>query len=237
MKYMGSKAKYVKELLPIILQNKRVDQWYIEPFAGGCNTISKVGGNRLANDTNKYVMCMFEAACNGWRPPDVITEQEYHDIKTNQTKYQPELVGFVGIGCSYAGKWWGGYARGNTNKGLPRNYCLESKTNLINQVEGLRGTFFSAVSFEQLVIPNDSIIYCDPPYANTTKYGQHFSSDKLFAWCRKLASQGHTVFLSEYNAPSDFIPVWEKTVYNTLVAQTGSKVGVERLYTCNHFLT
>ena len=34
MKYMGSKARFSKEILPIILKERTADQWYIEPFAG-----------------------------------------------------------------------------------------------------------------------------------------------------------------------------------------------------------
>ena len=48
MKYMGSKARFTKEILPIILKDRKPEQWYIEPFAGGMNAICEVSGNRLA---------------------------------------------------------------------------------------------------------------------------------------------------------------------------------------------
>lgn len=38
MKYMGSKARHAKELLPIILANRKQGQWYVEPFVGGAGT-------------------------------------------------------------------------------------------------------------------------------------------------------------------------------------------------------
>jgi DNA adenine methylase len=50
MKYMGSKAKFSKEILPIILKDRTAEQWYVEPFAGGMNMICEVGGKRIAND-------------------------------------------------------------------------------------------------------------------------------------------------------------------------------------------
>ena len=46
MKYMGSKARFAKEMLPIILRDRTAEQWYIEPFAGGMNAICEVGGKR-----------------------------------------------------------------------------------------------------------------------------------------------------------------------------------------------
>lgn len=48
MIYMGSKARFAKELLPIILKDRKEGQWYVEPFCGGCNMIDKVTGNRMA---------------------------------------------------------------------------------------------------------------------------------------------------------------------------------------------
>lgn len=35
MKYLGSKARIAKEILPIILKDRKVGQYYVEPFVGG----------------------------------------------------------------------------------------------------------------------------------------------------------------------------------------------------------
>ena len=37
MKYMGSKNRIAKYILPIILKDRLEGQWYVEPFCGGCN--------------------------------------------------------------------------------------------------------------------------------------------------------------------------------------------------------
>ena len=42
MKYMGSKARIAKHILPIILKDRKPNQWYSEPFTGGANLIDKV---------------------------------------------------------------------------------------------------------------------------------------------------------------------------------------------------
>ena len=48
MKYMGSKARFSKEILPIILKERTADQWYIEPFAGNVPVLGDVRDkNRL----------------------------------------------------------------------------------------------------------------------------------------------------------------------------------------------
>ena len=42
MKYMGSKQRIAKHILPIILASRETNQTYVEPFCGGCNSIDKV---------------------------------------------------------------------------------------------------------------------------------------------------------------------------------------------------
>ena len=55
MKYMGSKARHAKELLPIILANRTEGQWYVEPFVGGANMIAKVEGLRQLAPTQRML--------------------------------------------------------------------------------------------------------------------------------------------------------------------------------------
>jgi DNA adenine methylase len=228
MKYMGSKNRHAKELLPIILKDRKPGQWYVEPFAGGMNMIDKVDGNRIASDTHKSLIALFSGVVNGHELPDIITEEEYRAARF-LSDYSP-LKGFIGFGCSYSGKWFGGYARGNDNAGTPRNYALESKNNILKQRDKLLGVKFFDLPYNDLEIPRDSIIYCDPPYEGTTSYKDKFNHEKFWEWCRGMSFQGHSIFISEYNAPGDFKCVWQKVVNNTLVQNTGSKQGVEKLF-------
>jgi len=231
MKYMGSKNRIAKEILPIILKGRKENQYYVEPFAGGFNMIDKVDGLRIASDTNEYLIALFKELQNGWIPPSEITESEYNEVRTNKEKYPLYYVGFVGFCCSYSGKWFGGYARGNDNNGNPRNYTDESKRNLLKQKKGIKGICIFNESYDKLQIPKNSIIYLDPPYEGTTGYKDKFDSPKFWDWCRKMKSEGHTVFVSEYDAPEDFAEVWSKKVNNSLTKNTGSKQGVEKLFT------
>lgn len=89
-------------------------------------------------------------------------------------------------------------------------------------------------SYLDLEIPQRSIIYCDPLYEGTTKYKSEFDHDTFWKWCRDMTGVGHSVFISEYNAPDDFECVWEKTVNNSLTKDTGGKQGVEKLFIYKH---
>lgn len=51
MRYLGSKARIAKEILPIILADRKEGQYFVEPFCGGCNVTASVPGNRIANDS------------------------------------------------------------------------------------------------------------------------------------------------------------------------------------------
>ncbi|RTL03542.1 DNA adenine methylase [Candidatus Dependentiae bacterium] len=235
MKYMGSKNKYAKEILPIILKDRKPGQYYVEPFVGGFNLIDKVSGNRIANDSNKYLIELFRAIQQGWIPPESIDEETYNDIKFNKDNYPPYLVGFVGFGCSFGGVFFAGYARGDSNKGHKRNYCLESRSNILNQRIGLQNIVINNLDYRHLIIPENSIIYCDPPYQGTKSYSDKFDNNIFWNWIIELAEGGgHTVFVSEYNAPEEYFEcVWSKEVIVNIDNNRKSKREIEKLFIYN----
>jgi len=234
MKYMGSKARFAKEILPIILKGRTNAQTYVEPFAGGMNMIDKVAGKRIANDIHTELIEMWKAlVCDNWKPTHY-TKEEYQQIRTDRKGYAPHIVGWVGFNVSYSGKYFGGYAGlVKTKIGTLRDYQAEAQKNVQKQIEKLRGVVFTDKEYWNIELPPNSIIYCDPPYQNTTKYSHGFNHSLFWDWCRKKSKQGHKVYVSEYNAPNDFVCVWHKQAKSSLSANglTGAnKVSTERLF-------
>jgi DNA adenine methylase len=233
---MGSKNKIANEILPLILKDRLSDQqWYVEPFVGGCNTIDKVSGKRIGNDNNLYLISMWKALQNGWNPPELITEDLYNQIRTNKENYEPELVGYVGFLLSFGAKWFGGYRRDVAGtKGDIDNMKTQSRralNSILKQSPFIQNVKFTNVNYWQMTIPKNSIIYCDPPYEGTTKYkGETFDYIKFWNWVREMSKIGHYVFVSEYNAPKDFECIWQKDVNVTLSKQDGI-VNCEKLFT------
>lgn len=234
---MGSKARHGKEMMAVIrflldLYGLNSTCW-VEPFVGGANMMvhATMFPERIANDSNAHVISMFNAVQNGWEPPDSVSEEEYRALAKAPALPGDPLVGFVGVGCSFAGKWFGGYARGNDSKGVPRNYCAESKRNILKQKPHIVGVRFGSGDYRQTSIPPGSVIYCDPPYHETTKYKAAFDTQAFWRWCGGLATKGHPVFVSEYEAPEHWTCVWSKKVFNSLTQDTGAKEGVEKLFT------
>ncbi|HHZ96826.1 MAG TPA: DNA adenine methylase [Flavobacteriales bacterium] len=230
MKYMGSKNRIAKHILPIILKDRKEGQWYIEPFVGGANIIDKVDGNRIGSDINEFLIATCKALRDGWLPHKSIPEKIFNDVKNNPENYCKQFIGYVGFQLSYGAMWFGSYRR--DNQGI-RDYSLEAYNNVKKQAPKLKGINFSCGDYFNLDIPEQSIIYCDPPYEGTAKYKankEEFNHNAFWAWCREMVMQNHKVFISEYNAPDDFVSVWQKEITSSLGKDTGSKKGVEKLF-------
>lgn len=227
MKYVGSKNKLSKELLPIINSFRKPDQTYVEPFVGGANLIDKIKGKRIAGDTHKELISMWKALQDGWVPPKIVSEQEYKAIRYGD--YPDYLKGYVGFNLSFGGKWWGGYARYTSPQGVVQPFGLQAYKFVTEQIENIKGIEFHNLPYSELPIPNKSLIYCDPPYKNTLKYKHTINHEDFYGWCRDKTSEGHTVLLSEFSAPKDFKCIFAKE-RSVSLALDGGKSNVERLF-------
>lgn len=203
--------------------------WYVEPFVGGANVICEIDcKKKIGIDTNYFLISFFKAIQRGWIPPSAVSEDQYLTIKNNQDKFEPELVAFVAFGCSFGGKWFGGYARGRTSDGRKRNYCAESQRNILKQKPKLMGIEFFHADYRKFNYPKKSTFYCDPPYAATTGYLCGFDSNAFWKW----ASQKNNIFVSEYAAPADWVSVWQQQSSSS-ICKNGRKEYCEQLFICN----
>ena len=214
MWYVGSKNRLSKELVPIIQSYINKDtKMYIEPFVGGANMIDKIQCNKkIGCDLHKQLIELLKYARDySELIPEVILEETYNDVKDNKNKYEDWYVGLVGFCATFGAKYFGGYARSKTDKFNGEKSEIAIR-NLKKQAPNLKGIDFYNCSF--LDLPKDKInncvIYCDPPYRNTTKYKtEKFPYEEFYQWCRDM-SKNNTVLISEYNMPDDFTCIWEK---------------------------
>lgn len=232
---MGSKRRIAKQILTIILEGRKDGQYYVEPFCGGCNTIDKVQGNRIANDGNPYLIAMWEALSWGWDPQKIISREHYCEVREcysqNMDVYPMHYTGWIGFVGSFNGIFFGGYAGHSviTKSGKIRDYIGEASRNILAQVPLLDGVQFTNHSYADMIIPPNSIIYCDPPYAGVSKYKYSIDHENFWAWCREKVAEGHDVFVSEYNAPDDFVCVWEQKL-RVCVNPGSDKQAIEKLF-------
>lgn len=211
MQYFGGKQRISKSLSEFLNSQLREGQPFVDLFCGSCNVISKIddGRLRIANDKHRYLIEMWKRLQNGYELPDEINEEQYKYIKNNKEE-DLCLTGFVGFGCSFAGKWFGGYARNKKGD----NYCLRSKKSTMSKLNKLKDCTFYNKDYKDVDIPYGSMIYCDIPYLNTTQYCSNevgkFNHDEFYKWVRDNSDK-YDIYISEYkkNIPDDFKVVWE----------------------------
>lgn len=219
MKYMGSKNRIAKEILPIILKDRKTNQYYVEPFCGGLGTFDKVDGLRIANDKNKYLIAMWKGLQENRDKPIEISKELYSRARTEYNngtniEFDDFMIGWIGwIGwmASFNGRFFDG---GYSGKTKTRDYVDEQIRNTLKQIDSLNGALFTSNEYYELEIPENSIIYCDIPYKGTKQYStsKNFNHEVFWQWCRDMTHQGHSVFISEYEAPNDFKCVWSKDI-------------------------
>ena len=231
MKYLGSKGRLSKELAPII-QSYITPQTrgYIEPFVGG-NMIDKIyQSNKVGYDIHYYLIEVLKAFSEGWDPPKQLSEEFYKELQKNKENFDPKLVGYAGFQLSYGGKWFGGHRRDKIGK---RDYADEAYRNSKAQIPLLKGVKFERKDFRDIDTSNleNYVIYCDPPYKDTTKYAdKNFPCTEYYEWVKDL-SKRNTVLVSEYWMPDEFTCIWSKEhkVYLDNVS-SNKNLRVEKLF-------
>lgn len=202
MRYLGGKSRVGKQLAEFILP-RQVGP-LIEPFCGGLWVTQLFSGARVAADKNKALITLYKSCQLGWEPPTALTEDEYAAYKETQDEDDP-MTAFVGVGCSFGGKWFGGYARDPKSS---RNYVAEAARSLSKKIAKCRGVYFTFGDYTEHFGGSGATFYLDPPYAGTTGYKDSFDSARFWADVRDL-SKTNRVFVSEYAAPEDFEAVLE----------------------------
>lgn len=104
---------------------------------------------------------------------------------------------------------------------------LESLESINNE-----GVLLSNLSYEQVPIERDSVIYCDPPYLKVIKKKRYNNSDfnhnSFYDWARKQ----NNIFISEYTMPDDFEVVYQKEKMCCLGLNNNTET-VEKLFVNN----
>lgn len=224
MMYFGGKERISKELSAYLNNQLKEGQPFVDLFCGSCNVISKIDPDRvrIANDKHIYLIAMWEALQEGWVPPKSLNLEEYQYTKDHLAE-QKYLSGFVGFGCSFSGKWFGGYASSGD-----RNYCLNAYNSTMKKLQNLKEVQFFNKDYRELPLPEHSLIYCDIPYKGTTAYSAKevgaFDHEAFYHWV-EVQSSSHDIYISEYerNVPKGFEVVWAKESKQDMHNKTGIK--------------
>lgn len=224
--YLGGKVRQSAVLVRLFSENKPTDMLYVEPFVGAGSTLLGMSGPRVGFDVNRDLVAYWHALQNGWLPPEHVTEDTYRDCQANPQAYAPHLRAFIAFGCSYGGKYWGGYARGGG-----RDFPHERYRSTLKAVPAVKGVSIGQSSYLDLEFEN-AFIYCDPPYQTTSRYHGTAEFDHVLFWetMRTWAAK-NIVYVTEYQAPA-----WAQCVHSfqrySALSNTSSTTNnrVENLY-------
>ena len=228
MQYLGGKSRIAKQLAAAINQYREPGQWVWDPFCGGLSMAVALSakGPVLASDANPALIALYQAVRDGWQPPTEVNREQY--AAARQLPDSDPLKAFCGFGCSFGGKWFGGYSAPRPKYRRPVAGAAK-----IALRDGACGATFATIDFLE-VKPHATgmVLYLDPPYRGTTGYAATgpFDHDRFAARARQWAAFG-PVFVSEYDFPGG-IEVWSgptKTGVNSGMAGA-AKLGTERLY-------
>ena len=245
MKYLGSKQRIAKYIVPIIQQT--IDEThantFVEPFVGGCNVIDKVRCNhKIGIDKDRYLIALLKHVQDGLPLYDEVTKDLYDKArKAYQQNDTSELseweIGCIGHLASYNGRFFeGGYAKPvyeHTPKGdRYRDYYKEGKQGLLKQAEkdGFKYIDFVCGDYKDYSDFERTVIYCDPPYEGKKSYDKNLTIDytEFWNWVRTM-SEKNIVFVSELQAPDDFECIWKQEISRTIKVNDKSK-SIEKLF-------
>lgn len=240
---MGSKARVAKYIVPIIQKciNDNGIESYIEPFVGGANIIDKIScEQKIGNDIRTSLVALLSYVQNGGQLPNYISYCEYSNVRSNPEAYDDWYVGCVGFLASYNGRYFdGGYAKSGYEKTKSgeryRDYYRESKENLLKQSQqsSFKDIAFQCSNYVDLFNeyrPNNSVIYCDPPYAQTKQYSnsKNFDYDKFWNIVREYSKTNY-ILVSELQCPEDFVSMWQQEVSRS-IKSTDKSNATEKLF-------
>ena len=229
MRYQGGKSKIAADISSII-NCYTMNVPFVSLFCGSCAVESKIKGYQymICNDKHKYLIAMLRGLLAGYDLPDSVTEEQYKYIRTHKDD-DPVLAGFVGFGCSFGGKWFGGYAKSSDRT----NYTVQSKKSLLKDMASLQSAWFTNLDYRFVPIPQNAVVYADPPYQNTTNYqNEKFNTVEFWNYVRLIAQTRHIVFVSEQAAPDDFVSIWEKPFTRTIDRNKCNQIKTtEKLFT------
>ena len=213
MRYLGGKKRIGEEISKVL--KKYAPPYsvngYIEPFCGCLSiTIYMVDDyNCYVSDIQKDLIMLWKEIKSGtFKYPKNVSKKIWLRYKNDP---KPNAMrAFVGFGCSFGGKWFETYAGDYCEK----DYCkvtsdgIEKLKPFIKKIKSIKHCSYEKWDNPKL---KGFLIYCDPPYKNTSKYSAStkFEHKKFWEIMRKW-SKHNIVIVSEYTAPKDFKCIWKK---------------------------
>lgn len=236
MRYFGGKHRLAKRIATILEAHRSPGQRFVDVFCGGLSITASMGdhGPRVANDGCAPLIRLYNAWREGWRPPAEVSEELWRELKSKQDPNDP-LTAFAGFGCSFGGKWFGGYTGryGKKRNGYQQAYQKCAENLLSAKVASSVDVYFTCLDFRDLQVEVGDLVYCDAPYKGTGQYAYFRRPFDFASYTETLQFWAKTcsVFVSEYEA---LVPTWELVAEfkprKALAGTSSAPLRMERLF-------
>lgn len=240
MKYSGGKSRSARRIAEVIRAERGRRGVLISPFVGGAAVETRLAGDfgqMLLCDLSPDLILLWQAVLGGWLPHP-ICEREYESLRDQAPS---ALRGFAGFGCTFGGKWFGGYGRNSPAQAHRNGGALtaaeQSVRVLARDQKRLSGTRVTArccdyrdLSGDVMAGAGDVVVYADPPYFGTLGYAatRAFCHETFWQVMREWTALGALVFVSEETAPPDWTCVWSADVAGSMDRNDSRRV--EKLF-------
>lgn len=84
-----------------------------------------------------------------------------------------------------------------------------------------------SVDYQNVKIPANAVVYCDPPYFGKEKYKINFDYSRFHEWLR---GTDFPVYVSEYSMPEDFAELWSIKKTCTMAPNNNTKKTMEKIF-------
>lgn len=250
--YQGSKS----QIAEWIIENLPEADVLVDLFAGGCAITdcalqSGKWDKVIANDKEGSGIELFIDAAQGkyktesrWISRDFFNEnketnpyikwiwsfgndgESYLYAKEKEMCLEPIWKMIFSDSTEEARKQWKEFC-GMGEKNIPDRIQSLERLKKIESLETSR-IKTSREDYTKVIIPDNSVIYCDPPYKGVKGYRKaKFDREPFYEWCTR---QSVPVYISEYSMPEElFEVVAEKPKRNTQSA-TKNLLRIEKIY-------
>jgi hypothetical protein len=98
----------------------------------------------------------------------------------------------------------------------------------LEQLEQLQQLELTTLDYRKIKIEKNSVIYCDPPYRGTARYGDvEFNHNEFYEWA---IQQNVPVFISEYDIPDKRFKLVTEIHTRSIMSNASQKKISEKLY-------